>query len=68
MNGKERQTFITHLTKEHEEARQAYNAATEELRLITWGKMLGLEAAASCAGMQTLHRDLADLRRRDCGN
>lgn len=66
MIGKERQTFITYLTEDHETSRKTWNAGSESESLIAWGTMLGLEAAARYAGMDTLSRDLADLRRRDC--
>ena len=67
MTGKGRQTFIKFLSEDHEAARRTYNAGAEEERLIAWGTMIGLEAAAHYAGLATLNRDLAELRRRDCG-
>lgn len=66
MTDKEKQRFITSITKEHEECRQRYNAGGEEERLIAWGKMEGLEKAAHYACMTPLRCELAELRRRYC--
>lgn len=66
MTGKARKNFIEKLTRDHDECRQTFCNGSEGERDIAWGQMLGLEAAAFYAGMETLNRELAELRRRDC--